>query len=177
MTYLIASAVTSGEVDSDQLVEEIRASGLVPDLTGVSISKGILEIFGTATDQAALDALVAAHDPLPSHKAAKKAAIDAKTREIIARGFTFDGHLFSLSSQAQMNWIGLLVCQSFMTWPVCVTTKDDLEYALAQANLQAFTEAGVAVVAAAYGSGRALKITVDACSTRAAVDAVSDDRA
>jgi len=113
---------------------------------------------------------------LDEYKAMRRAAIDARTQAIIAAGFPFDGHQFSLSASAQMNWSALETFQALISWPVAVTTMDDQEYSLAIENKTVFCATGVAAVYAAYASGRALKLQVNAAADQAGVDAVVDTR-
>lgn len=113
---------------------------------------------------------------LLSDKAAKNAEIDARTQEIISGGFTFDGHVFSLSIRAQTNWLGLLTLKDLFAWPCNVTTDDDLQYSLALANLIPFIGTGSGTVASAISSGRALKLQVNAAETLEEIDAVTDSR-
>lgn len=167
----------AGGVNSDILLAEIVASGSVTS-PSVTVGNDKLTIGGTVTNQSTLDAVIAAHDPSPLsvYKAAKNAAIDAKTQALIRQGFTFDGRSFSLSVNAQMNWSGLKTFEGLLSWPVAITTNDDSEYSLSQANLTAFTGTGLGTVSAHYGSGRALKLQVNAATSKTEVDAVVDNR-
>lgn len=109
-------------------------------------------------------------------KEAKNTLIDTRTQELIAQGFAFDGHVFSLSPAAQMNWSGLKTFEALLAWPVKITANGDLEYSLAQANLVPFVGTALGTIAAHYTSGRALKLQVNAATTQAEIDAVVDDR-
>lgn len=113
---------------------------------------------------------------LAQMKANKNASIDARTQALISNGFAFDGHGFSLSPAAQMNWSGLKTFEAILTWPVKVTANGDVEYPLAQANLIPFVGTALGTVAAHYTSGRVLKLLVNACTTEAQVEAVMDSR-
>jgi len=44
------------------------------------------------------------------------------------KGFPWDDKFFSLSANAQVKWIGLVVGKDVQTYPLRVATKDDLEY-------------------------------------------------
>ena len=84
--------------------------------------------------------------------------------------------MFSLSTQAQTNWLGLISLQSLFTWPMGITDNANTTYELAQANVTPFVATGCGVISAAIGSGRALKIAVNAAADQAALDAVVDTR-
>jgi hypothetical protein len=62
---------------------------------------------------------------------------DKKTENLILSGFTFDGNLFSLSINAQINWSNLLNIPSSM-FPLNLSTKDDNTYVLNFNNVQNF---------------------------------------
>ena len=83
---------------------------------------------------------------------------------------------FSLSLEAQNNWMGLVLFQSMLSWPIGLTTNDDQEYSLELANLNAFVGTGVNTVKSHIASGRALKLAVNAATDKAGVDAVEDNR-
>lgn len=102
--------------------------------------------------------------------------IDGKTAALIAPGFTYDGKQFSLSVTAQMNWNGLKTNEADFSWPVAISTIDNYEYSLAQANLSAFWTAGRDVVKAALDGGRDLKKQIYDAIDEAAVNAIVDNR-
>jgi hypothetical protein len=114
-------------------------------------------------------------------RAIKNAEIDKRTRVLIGQGFVYDGHLFSLSEQAQMNIVGLKtpVDLGWVTFPHKMSTMndDDPEYELPDlsAYYSVYAQA-VGTIKAHMDSGRALKIQVAACTTVAEVDAVEDTR-
>jgi hypothetical protein len=175
------SATSCGSVNPDKLVEEIRDSGSVTEFAGVCADQTVqtIDIHGEAiASQSGLDAVVAAHSActLDEYKAAKNATIDARTDAIIAGGFDFDGNNFSLSTEAQTNWIALAVFSNTFQWPVAVTTNDDREYLLSAANFPAFLYTGKTKVGDSIASGRALKLQVNAAITKAEVDAIVDPR-
>lgn len=176
-TYSVANDL-SGAVNSDKLISEITASGAVSPFNGVQVQGDVLTVMGTILNQSALDAVIHAHvaTSLIDLQTAKNLAIDERTEAIIAQGFTFDSSLFSLSLEAQMNWMGLLALQTLFSWPINVTTLDNKQYSLALSNLTAFIGVGSGTVAAAIGSGRALKLAVNAATDAAGVAAVVDSR-
>ena len=119
-------------------------------------------------------------DDLAVAKVIKNREIDVRTRELIDMGFTYDGHQFSLSTQAQQNIVGLKtpIDLGWVTFPhKCSTIDDTIEYELPDAAAYyAWYGTAVGTIKAHYDSGRALKIVVEACSTIAEVDAVEDSR-
>ncbi len=107
--------------------------------------------------------------------------IDTKTRDLISNGAVFDGHTFSLSDNAQRNWIAtkasIDVYDALNAWPVPITTLDDGIYLLHNAtHIVQFTTTMLFVVAKYYNSGRTLKLQIKAATTKAEVDAVIDSR-
>lgn len=179
MNYSISNDITSGTCSPDKLEKEIKDSGAVLNYTSISISGDVITIYCDAVlDQDTLDAIIRNHeaDSLIDEKVARILEIDANTRAIIARGFTFDGNSFSLSVQAQMNWIGLYSFQSLFVFPINVTTLANTAYPLSHDDLVAFIGVGAGVVATAIGTGRALKILVNAAETKEDLSAIVDTR-
>ena len=118
--------------------------------------------------------------PLVTAKALKLVEIDAKTRDLIAAGFDYDGHHFSLSSQAQTNLDGIQMAASkgMVAFPHLMSTDDDsVEYSVAdQAALDAIYGTAVGTIKTHMDAGRALKKSVAAATTTAEVAAVVDNR-
>jgi hypothetical protein len=126
------------------------------------------------------------HPPEPptldEAKAAKIAAIDVRTEELIRRGFTFAGKRFSMSSAAQQNWGNLAsgLALGMLPFPMPVSTVDESSHILTSADdLKAFLGAYMlyqADPAQPLGSGRALKERITAAATVAEVEAIVDAR-
>jgi hypothetical protein len=172
-------AIPSGGANGSKLHKEINDSSYVQGFSGVKIGGGKIEVYGQAIlDENGLDSLVSAHEAvsLQDYKNDKNSEIDSKTRELINNGFTYDSTLFSLSTQAQTNWLTLKTLEAMFTWPVSISTMQNGEYQLAQENLIEFIGSGISAVASAYNSGRALKLEVNAASDKSGVDAVQDNR-
>jgi hypothetical protein len=169
--------IPEGGVNPDLLFSEIVGSGSVLD-PDILVSGGEVEVFGEIVDLTALEAIISNHEanPLSARKAAKIAAIDSRTDDLIRQGFAFDGKNFSLSTEAQGNWTALFVFKDILSWPIPVTTNDDEEYSLTLENLPSFCLSAAGVVNAAISSGRALKIAANAATTIAELDAVVDNR-
>ena len=116
-----------------------------------------------------------------SPKHIKNLAIDTKTSELLARGFIFDGEIFSLSLAAQSNWIGLQlsIAQGFLnenSFPFKISTIDNKEYSLSWANRNAFFGGVLSTITSILAAGRALKIQVNNATTVSGVDAIVDSR-
>lgn len=133
----------------------------------------------TSLDKTSTDTLVAANS-LAGVKAAKIAAIDARTEELISLGYTFAGNRFSLSIHAQTTLLGLDMTRNdpAMVYPIEFNTLDDggvqiLNNATDAHNLYL---TAVGTVRAHRDSGTAYKSLVRAATTLAEVDAVVDTR-
>jgi hypothetical protein len=75
---------------------------------------------------------------LDTAKTEKITAIDAKTRQLIAQGFTFNNKTFSLSEPAQINWLGMQGFKASLTFPFKVSTIAEEGYELS--NLSEFEQ-------------------------------------
>jgi len=102
--------------------------------------------------------------------------IDDKTVTLIDNGFVFDGETFSLSSKAQMNWLGLKSLQSLLTFPINITTMADTSYSLTEANLDLFVTTASGTVQYYLDSGRSIKSQVSAAATEADLLTIQDLR-
>lgn len=181
MIYSVSVDTVQGAVNSDKLVAELATAAClsgVPIIQVVGDSIHILNDLGDGHNKSYVDAVVGAHIAvsLDDKKVAKKKAIDVKTQSIIRQGFDFDGNHFSLSPNAQLNWIGIVVMQSAITWPLSITTDTDGDYDLAHGNLPYFVGTAMTMVGNYLASGRALKVACNAATTQAELDAVVDDR-
>jgi hypothetical protein len=139
-------------------------------------------------DVAGAAGLEPAPEPVPGPtleeaRAARCAAIDARTRELIALGFSVGGQTFSLSREAQAYWsgLGVLVTAGLLSpsdYPIRVNTLDDIgaHDIASDAEAMTFFAAAATTVKARLGSGTALKDAVRAAATVAAVEAVADER-
>jgi len=102
--------------------------------------------------------------------------IDSKTVTLIDNGFGFDGETFSLSSKAQMNWLGLKSLQSLLTFPINITTMSDTSYSLTEANLDLFVTTASGTVQYYLDSGRSIKSQIAAAATEADLLTIQDLR-
>lgn len=126
-------------------------------------------------DQAEKDIVDSAE--LAAYKKNKNLSIDAKTKELIESGITYNNVLFSSSETAQNNWLAMDQLRDDLTYPFGVTTFDDSEYTFQDAGeLHTFVLVGFATIEPHYSSGRSLKIQVNGASSIAEVDAIEDNR-
>jgi len=107
----------------------------------------------------------------------KNLKIDEKTQEIISLGFPYDSKIFSLSSNAQMNWTNMYINKSVLAKPLIITTNDDEAYQLdTELDIQNFYMTGLIYVQTIINSGRTLKINVNNCSTLEEIENIIDER-
>lgn len=112
-------------------------------------------------------------------KADRNAEINARTREIIAEGVTYDGRQFPLDLPDQSTWHGLFnaVAAGQASYPIKVMDVSDEPYYCADATaFQTMYFTGFGAVNAILEGGRALKAQVNAATTKAEIDAVVDTR-
>lgn len=120
-------------------------------------------------------------EELEAYKQAAMKRIDAKTTEILSRGFQFDGHLFSLSVAAQSNWTGMQVAvsQGYLTesnFPFEIATLDNKAYKLQWEDSAAFFMAVLGSISTTLATGRHFKKVISAANTFDDVDRVIDTR-
>lgn len=167
----IASAHTPNHDPADWIIN--------PDMSGVA---GVPSQYWKITGDTVSEMSAAEKDAacLSDVKAAKCAAIDARTSELIAQGFTYDSKTFSLSIEAQAKMAGVQQVKDnvAVTYPIVWNNIDDTDtVSLADAAaLEAFYLAGVGAYRTHADSGTALKDQVRAASTVAAVEAITDSR-
>ncbi len=174
-------------VESEKFVKEMKASSIGAKFVSLTIGGDNLDIEMDSTlsgaEETVLDDTVTAHTILTALEIAKhkkNLKIDHRTSELILEGFVYDSKQFSLSMPAQTNWIGLkqAVDEAVLTPPIDVGSKDDKEeYELtAAADVTAFYGAALGAKKGHLDSGRALKLSVEAATDIAGVDAVVDTR-
>ena len=117
---------------------------------------------------------------LVAYKAVRNDVIDARTRELIALGFTFSAKQFSLSANAQASMMGAHQIRDdpAFAYPLNWNTIDDKDVLLIadSATLHSFYLTGVGAYRGHKDSGTSLKDQVRAAANPAAVDAVVDNR-
>jgi hypothetical protein len=117
---------------------------------------------------------------LDALKASKFAVIDQRTGELIAEGFSCDGYVFSLSTEAQSRLMGLNQVRDnpAVTYPVRWNSKDDTQvYELYDSDMVlTFYLTAVGTYRAHVDSGTDLKDEVRDAEDTAEVNAVVDTR-
>ena len=101
--------------------------------------------------------------------------IDVRTQELIAQGFTFDGHTFSMSTNAQINWSNFPNLPDGL-FPLTVMDKNDAVYVLALADKLNFYLSALNFKNTQLQSGSVLKGEVKAAIDAPAVNAIIDNR-
>jgi len=178
-TYTIATDITKGILNHTRLESEIRTSGYVTNFLDISSDDVYVRVYGDSlSNESALGTLVEDHgyETLAELKDRRYNEIDYKTMTLIAPGFTYDGTTFSLSISAQMNWSSIKENTSDFTFPLNISTIDNYEYTLAEADVCDFWCEGRDTVKGHLDSGRALKKSVHDAADEAAVDVVTDTR-
>jgi len=150
-----------------------------PDLTAVAgVPSKFWKIIGDVVSE--MSSAEKDTADLTNVKAAKFEAIDLKTGELIAVGFTYSGKVFSLSIEAQAKMIGAhqLKDDPAFTYPVTWgTLTDDSSVVLDDASdLHNFYLTGVGTIRVHLDGATPLKASVAAATTIGAVDAVVDPR-
>jgi hypothetical protein len=96
---------------------------------------------------------------------------DKKTERLIYSGFTFDGNLFSLSINAQINWSNLLNIPQAM-FPLNLSTKDDNIYVLNFNNVQSFYFTALGKKSEYLQLGNIVKKRINQCLTFEELDVI-----
>lgn len=154
----------------------VRASGTVAQV--------VFEDALTPAEEVLLDAAVTAHkqntDALARAQRIFLENIDKRTDELIEQGFSFGGHMFSLSVEAQIRVEGM---DRLRTDPVCVypvewnALDDGASVSLADAAaLHNFFLTAVGTLRARVDSGTVLKNQVRAATSLAELNAITDNR-
>lgn len=107
--------------------------------------------------------------------------IDEKTRQIIDRGFTFGGQTFSLSDNAQRNWIGIasgiaVGLYTAANFPFPLSTIDNKKYLLTWENRFNFLGQVSYVIGLNKTIGTELKQACMDATTIEELDAIVDTR-
>lgn len=115
---------------------------------------------------------------LEEYKGIRFKQIDAKTQELISQGFTYATMQFSLSSNAQINLLGLELDKAILTYPIEWNNIDDTDkYMIVDVtDATNFHIASLTTKKTHLDSGSALKQSIRDCTTKAEVDAVVDNR-
>jgi hypothetical protein len=179
-TYSISGDVTGQSVLIGKLHIEIIDSGHVADFEGLGVEGDILKIYGNSfVSESSLDSLISNHEAVSfdDYKENKNNEIDKRTGELIGQGASFDGAVFSLSSNARWVWIGLKLSENEHTFPVKISTIDSQRYEITDlSHLDNFWLTVMGTVKTHYTSGGDLRDLVNLAIDKAGVDAVVDNR-
>jgi len=115
---------------------------------------------------------------LEDFKKQKCETIDNRSQILIGKGFTYNNQTFSLSLDAQVKWLGLLVGSSQIQFPYTVPTNDNTEtFAIPDvATIQTMYGTAMGTVSSILSSGTTLKALVNAASDIDAVNNIIDSR-
>jgi hypothetical protein len=115
---------------------------------------------------------------LTAEKARRIGLIDARTRELIAEGFTWNTKQLSLSMEAQMNMSFSWMLAGTLTYPYKISTlNDDDIYEVADvAEMQQLVGTGSGIRDGHVIDGRDLKDSILEAQTIAALDLIVDNR-
>jgi hypothetical protein len=134
----------------------------------------------TAQEDTDLDAAHANWDPddIAVYQQKVIAQIDVETGVRIAAGFEYpaaSGKFFSMSQNAQINWLGLGMSADALTYPYTIRTKDDTDaYAIVDtADAAGVYAAAFTLKESTLAQGRGVKTAVLAEGTVAGVDAAA----
>jgi hypothetical protein len=181
ITYALATYFADGVAVAtlDNAAKQLTGwEGIVKDDTNLKF------IFSTPPDaatRAAADGVVASYNYLPDYKIVKIKELNARTEEMVAKGFLYPPSsmgIFSLSFDNQLNMIGTNVLSTYQTFPIRWNTLDGLSFhdIVDSADLLNMILVAGATKKAIIDSGTALKNQVRDASTIAAVDAIQDNR-
>ena len=117
---------------------------------------------------------------LAGYKAYRFKEIDIRTGELVANGFAYNGYVFSLSQNAQINILGMDEVRNdpAMSYPIEYSTIDDLgHYSVVDAtDLHNMYLTALGTKKAWVDSGTTLKDAVRAATTDSEVQAIIDNR-
>ncbi len=130
----------------------------------------------------ALDAIMAAHGPVPILQGSRYREIDKRTEQLIRAGFTYrvDGNdeTFSGSDAAQRSLTAAYAGRDLVAYPLKWLTADDsVSLSIADATeLATFYTVALGAMLAHRASGSTLKEAVRAAGTEDAINLIVDSR-
>ncbi len=182
-TYSVTDDTLNGQINAIKLQTEIQDCNAVLNFKSINVLGDTFQIIGASvTDENLLNTTVASHEhiSLSEYKAQRFTEIDEKTKELILQGFLYNGQIFSLSLNAQINIEALHSSRldPLLTYPITYNTLDDLEvYSIIDAedlHLMYFTALGTKK--SYVDSGTGLKNSIREAQTIAEVQAITDPR-
>lgn len=115
---------------------------------------------------------------LDQYKSHRYDEIDSKTFSLISEGFTHDSIIFSLSDNAQKNWVNKYADRANLVYPHVISTKDPASsYSIAnQTAYESFYASGTSAVETIVKTGREIRISIGVAVDREAAEAITDAR-
>jgi hypothetical protein len=103
------------------------------------------------------------------------AEIDMNTQYLISQGFPFDGHAFSMSITAQINWSNFPNLPDAL-FPLTIVDILEAPYVCSLANKMNFYYSALNAKNTWLQTGGILKAQIKACVDEACVTAIIDNR-
>ena len=115
---------------------------------------------------------------LAARRATLSGAVDQRSQELIAQGYTHDGVTLSLSDTAQVKWLGFFVARDLLTYPRDVSSIDNKDTLTVEsaAEVEAIYGGMVSRVADILDRGTSLKQRIANAKTNVQLDAIVDNR-
>lgn len=186
--YGVSYQVTSfsaGNVLVPLLKDQFAKSDMGNKLVSVEVEYPKVDLWFenqlSPSDYHTIDTIVHSHTfTIDDVKQMMYAKIDAKTDEIIQRGYLYEGLRFSTSIEAQARMLGVdqLRNDPLMQWPIIFNSMDDNDsISIPDADVfHMFFLTGIGYYRAAIDSGTSLKALVRAATTAEQTMAVTDPR-
>ena len=177
-TYSITSDITGQAVNHDVLKQELKDSGDIVNFNGLCIRGDSIEVVGDSFTEANVDAIILAHETvsLADNIGVRLAEVIAKTKILLAVGFTFDTKQFPADAQSNFNYNLLKVNKTEFTFPKKVGCLNGTTYSLISIDVDAFWTAGKDFVEPILDGNRDLVNSIVTATTQAELDAVVDNR-
>lgn len=182
MADLKSYVKAANEVNLSKLNYEIISSNLIQGFSGLNYSNGTLVVIGDViVSESQLDSLIDNHEveDLTELKEKRKLEIDTQTAALIALGFIFDSHTFSLSLSAQSNWTNIKANKADFAalgaFPLQTTSKEGIYY-LTEANVNNFWLTAMVRIRTLYEGGNALKESIKNAVDKVEVNSIVDTR-
>jgi hypothetical protein len=173
----------AGEILDSSAALQLIGNGGEPDgaIRFTEPDQLVIAVYAGEPSQAVQDALddaVATHDYLSAYKEKINGSVDGETERRIALGFEYpasSGKMFSLSANAQLNWLGLELKAVLLTYPYTIRTIDehDAYNIVNEADAHAMVNAAFVAKETMLTLGRIVKTVVEAAASVAAVDAAA----
>lgn len=114
---------------------------------------------------------------LPGAKLDKIAAVQAKTAYNESIGVPYNNYRFSVTPAAKSNWLAVVISKDSLSYPFSAPTGFNSIYSFQDANdVVGFFGSSMAYLKYWEESDENLVIAINACTTVAEVEAITDDR-